>query len=654
MSDPNLPVLRAQDFVNSIGVNAAIAYTDGGYANIPQDIGQIQYLGTNQVRCQLTDGEDYFGNKNGSAPLASYIALAQAGQHFTIEISGSNGTTASATYQLDLVKRLMAAVPGSVVAVEGTNEINNDVNTAFNGTKGQAGAIALQRFIYSTVTTDPAFGRVDAQGNPIASTVTDAQGNPVPPGVAVDYFTGYGATGEGEGPNPDPRVTPGLADYDTQHSYPNNQAPREWENPSRTLPNAVGDPTIPHDYTESGGYFTGPGGVSLHDQAAYTADLLLDAAQTGATRTNLYELKDAYGTNSSYGLYDPNGNAKPAATAIHNLTALLTDTGADATTFTAKPIGVTLTGLPDSGHSMQLAKSDGSTDLALWAEPGPGTTAPTSSTTITLDGQYDAVVYDPLAGATPIATYTDVSSLVVGLTDHPIIVDLTAHAGTGSTPPSTTSPTGGSDTGGAGTPPSTTSPTGGQDTGGAGTPPSTTSPTGGQDTGGAGTPPSTTSPTGGQDTGGAGTPPSTTSPTGGQDTGGVTTTPAAPGIDVGALTASITQQVTSDVLGKLHDQAVARHDLAREHAELRLENEIGGHFAGARGDLAGTAVVEALPEGTNYRAELHLLKALDGGQDAQHGLAYFDHALGVDGAAVRQAFVSSLDEARQAHQGGAS
>ncbi len=103
-----------------------------------------------------------------------------------------------------------------------------------------------------------------------------------------------------------------------------------------------------------------------------------------------------------------------------------------------------------------------------------------------------------------------------------------------------------------------------------------------------------------------------------------------------------------------HAKAVARYDLDREHAELRLENYIGGHFSGPRGDLAGTAVVEALPAGTSYRAELHLLTGLDGGADAQQGLGYFSHVTGVDGSAVRDAFTTSLSDARQAHQGAQS
>ena len=643
MSDPDIQVMRAADFSNSIGVDTHIPYTDGGYADASLVSSELAYLGTTQLRDGITDGKNYFGQDNGSALIGRYIALAQQGQRFTIEVDGTNATTASVDYQLGLAKQLLAAVPGSVDTIEGTNEINNDTQTSFNGVTGQAGAIALQQYIYDQVHTDPAFGNVDASGKPIVSTKTDIEGNPLPAGVAVAYFTGYGATNEGQGPNP---VTAGLADFDTQHSYPQNSAPRYYELPSTTLPNAVGDGTILHVYTESGGYFTGAGGVSGHDEGAYSLDLLADAAQTGSTQTDLYELGDMYGAGSSYGLFDSSGNPKPAAIGIHDLESIIKDTGATASTFTPTAVDVTLTGLPSTGESMQIAKSDGSTDLMVWAEPGVGTTAPNVPVTATLGGKYDVKVFDPMLGTDAIATYTDVSSFTLGVTDHPLVAELTPDAGTTTgggtttTPPVTTPPvtndpgTGGTTT----TPPATdpgtgtTTPTGGTDTGST-TPSATT------------TPPVTTAPIGGDtgsttvtpDPGAGSTTPVTTAPT----------TPAAPGVDVGALTAEITAQVTSDIMGELHAKAVAR-------AELREENFIGGHFQGPRGDLAGTALVEALPAGTSYAASLQMLKGLDAGQDAQHGIGYFAHALGEDPAAVRQAFVTSLAEAHAAHQGATS
>lgn len=644
MSDPNIPVMRAAEFANSIGVDTHIPYTDGGYGDASLVSSELAYLGTDHVRDQLTDGKDYFGHDNGSALIGRYIALAQQGQTFTIEIDATNATTASVDYQLGLAKELLAAVPGSVDIIEGTNEINNNTSTSFNGVKGQAGAIALQKYIYDQVHTDPVFGNVDASGKPIASTKTDIQGNPLPAGVAVAYFTGYGATGEGQGPNP---VTGGLADFDNQHSYPQNQAPRFYEEPSTTLPNAADDGTIPHIYSESGGYFTGQGGVSGHDEGAYTLDLVADAAQTGSTQTDLYELGDMYGAGSSYGLFDSSGNPKPAAIGIHDLESIIKDTGATAATFTPKSVDATLSGMPSTGQSMQLAKSNGTADLMVWAEPGVGTVAPNVPVTATLDGKYDVKVFDPMLGTDAIATYTDVSTFTLGITDHPLIAELTPDAGTGSggttTPPVTTPPvTTDPGAGGSTTPPATGSGNGGTTT----TPPVTTppvttdpgtgtgtTPTGGTDGGSTTppvtTPPVTTAPSGGGDTGTSTTPPVTTPP--------VTTAPPA---DTGSTT---TPPLTTDPQPVTTDPAPTHGLDPRTRALYRLDNWIQGHeLPGFQHKVAAAdALTAALGPDANYRATLRLLKAEDHGQDAQVDFATFEHRLGVDARAALTANVQS-------------
>ena len=583
--------VRATDLVDTFGVNTHIPYTDGEYSNIGRVEQDLAYLGIDKIRDNVTNGE------YGSATLSSYIALAKQGVQFSFVLENSDDTPALVDARLNLMKAVDQAVPGSVVAAEGWNEVNN-FGGSWQGLTGEAAAEAAQAYLYKAVKSDPTLSK-----------------------IAVDYFTGYtpGST--------DPSTTPGLADYDNQHSYPNGQAPAFYEETSTTLVNET--TPGPFKYTETG-YSTNveAGGVSAHDQGAYSLDLLLDAAKDGSAETDIYELLNAYapGTpngDSDLGLFDYQNNPTLAAQGIHNLTALLKDDGADAGTFTTTPVGYTLSGTTPSTNSMEIQKSDGTTDIAVWAEPGTGTTPAATPTTVALQGKYDVSVFDPLTGTAAIATYSDVSSVTVGITDHPLIVQLTKSTDTGSasTPPSTTSPTGGTDTGSTGTPPSTTSPTGGTDTGSTGTPPSTTSPTGGMDTGST---PVTTDP------GTGSTPPVTTAPT----------TPAAPAIDVGALTS----EVTTSVLDGLHAKAVARF-------ELREENFLGGHFAGPRGDLAGTALVEALPAGTSYAATLHMLKGLDAGADAKHGLGYWAHALGEDPAAVKQVFTASL---AAAHQGAVS
>jgi hypothetical protein len=334
---PNLSssALSAQTFLNGIGVDTHIPYTDGGYANIANVISDLKYLGVSNIRDGITDGA------KGSAPLSSYIALAKAGMHFTIVIEAK--TTGELSAQLNLIDQLQSAVPGAVVAVEGPNEINNWPIT-FDGVGGLQGALNLQSALYSAVHSDPTLA-----------------------GVAVDYFTGYAAGQVPVGPDP---VAAGLADFNNQHPYPKwGQAPAAWVDRDITLPNTT-SPTTPAVYTETG-YSANE--VGLNVQAKYTLDLLFDTASEGISRTYLYQLMDAYSPtspqgNDGFGLFDWTKAAKPVATAIHNLTTILQDTAQ-----TAGPMPTALdfqiSGLPSSGRSLVLAKANGAYDIVLWAEP---------------------------------------------------------------------------------------------------------------------------------------------------------------------------------------------------------------------------------------------------------------------------------------------
>jgi len=402
--------IQAAGFLNSLGVGMHIPYTDGGYANLGNDAADLAYLGLNNVRDGVSDGS------NGSAPLSSYITLAQQGIRFTFVVAGGGAlTTASLQAELGLYDQVNKAVPGSVVAIEGSNEINNAPIT-FNGVGGLQGALDLQRALYAAVHADTSLA-----------------------GVAVDYFTGYNAGSVAVGP--DPTATAGLADYDTQHLYPNNgDAPAAWVTPSQSLGNESASTGYgPAVFTETGYSTNGgtTGGVNADVQAKYTLDLLLDDAANGISRTYLYQLMDAYKPgspqgNDGYGLFDPSNAPKAAATAIHNLVGILADKAVTASTFTPATLGYSVTGLPSTGNSLALEKASGTYDVAVWNEPkiwngatGTEITAATQNSTVQLGGAYATVeVFDPLASATAVSVLHNVSSVQLGLTDHPLLVQI--------------------------------------------------------------------------------------------------------------------------------------------------------------------------------------------------------------------------------------
>ncbi len=405
-------------FFNSIGVNTELPYTDSNYANLTNVLDDLDYIGLTNVRDGISGGQ------NGSAPIGTFIGLAQDGIKFTFSIaSGGNLTTATTQATLHLIDEVNEAVPGSVVAVEGANEVNNNPITYNGETNDLQAAIDLQQALYADVHADPNL-----------------------PGVSVDYFTGYDAYSIPENtpvePGPDPATTPGLADFDSQHPYPAYGTP-----PDQTLTpgyalqneNEGGNTAFgPAVYTETG-YTTASGisGVNQDVQAKYELDSLFDGTVNGISRTYLFQLLDAYAPGSpqgdtGFGLFDSSGAPKEAANALHNLTSVLADPGAAAAGFTAAPLAYSVADLPSTGDSLALEKSTGAYDVVVYDEPEiwddktqTELTAPTQDVTVQLASTYATVeVFDPLVSALPIETLNDVASVELGLTDHPLIVEL--------------------------------------------------------------------------------------------------------------------------------------------------------------------------------------------------------------------------------------
>ena len=398
-----VPIMSAAAFLATLGVNTHLPYTDGGYANVSNVIADLAYLGVHAVRDSISDGQ------NGSAPLQTYETVAASGVKFTfLSACGGSQTDQTLAATLSLIAQVQATVPGSVTAIEGANEINNFPLT-FDGQAGLPGALALQSTLYATV---------HGAGFP---------------GVTVDYLTGYDAGGIPLGPNP--ATTPGLADANNQHPYPNfGQMPSPWVNLTQALPNAA--PTFgPSVFTETG-YSTngGTGGaVNQPVQARYLLDLLFDDASNGVATTFLYQLMDAYAPGSpqgddGYGLFDPTNTPKMAATAIHNLTTILLDTR----TITPTALDYTVTGLPSTGNTMVLQKSSGAYYIVVWNEPeiwdmqtGESILAPVVKVDVAFGVQFASVsVFDPLRAAAPLHTEQNTASVTIRLKDHPIIIEL--------------------------------------------------------------------------------------------------------------------------------------------------------------------------------------------------------------------------------------
>jgi hypothetical protein len=215
---------------------------------------------------------------------------------------------------------------------------------------------------------------------------------------------------------------------------------------------AAVDPGKPFAITETG-YHTltgseGREGVDEMTQAKLLLDTYADAAQLGSKATDVYSLLDAYpdpsGTDQGahYGLFRFDNSPKPAATAIHNLTSILQDSGPDSSSFSAGSLAYSVTGLPDTGHTELTEKSSGAFQVMIWNEPpvwDPRSDQPiansSNSVTVDLGQNFQMVqVFDPLQSADAVQILHNVSALSLNLSDHLLVVQASGAQGASTMP----------------------------------------------------------------------------------------------------------------------------------------------------------------------------------------------------------------------------
>jgi hypothetical protein len=300
---------------------------------------------------------------------------------------------------------------GSVFSIEGPKEVGFAPVT-FNGGNGVANQIADQAAIYAAVRADPALA-----GVPVLNLT-----------VGLQSSISYSQLGN----------MSGMADQGSAHEYaPFGFSPAfDWKG----ILALEGSPTpgLPMAVTEAG-YYTLPGSPSGVDelvQAKYTLDMLMDSAKSGVTQIYLYELLDQLPDPNGasrqlhYGLFHNDGTPKLAAVAIHNLTTILKDPAGTPPGPTGS-LSYNVTGLPSNGSQMLFEKQNGVFAIALWAEPtiwshklAQEVAAPVQTLTVSFPGvQSEILVFDPLLGTAPIATYTNFSQVQLQITDHPLIVE---------------------------------------------------------------------------------------------------------------------------------------------------------------------------------------------------------------------------------------
>lgn len=329
--------MPADVFIDTLGVVTHLNYLDGAYANVRNVADNLAWLGIRHVR-SFPPGP--------SEPLSTYTYLAQRGVRFNFLVRPNIAES------IEVAAKLNAAVPGSVAAIEGFNEIDN-FPVPYRGLTGMAAGLAAQREIYTRVRSTPELASVpvyDLTGYDLKSVETRAD----------------------------------SADYANQHAYPQNGNQPTYNVPGGAwLPAAIHSVKkfqLPVVITEFG-YFSMPQsgwymiGVDEATQAKGVLNGYMDAAAAGVKRLYVYELLDQKpdpenkNPEMHFGLFRVGNSPKPVAHAIRNLTAVLNASTPRSTTGVVRhSLAYTLSDMPASANSLLLQKKDSRFVLVLWNE----------------------------------------------------------------------------------------------------------------------------------------------------------------------------------------------------------------------------------------------------------------------------------------------
>ena len=415
--------VSANDFLNSLGINIGPSRN----STVAQYAPLINYIGVRNIR-----GASFNGNN------ATYsIQLAQATN--TKFIWGLESGWSGASLANDISKARQLAAAGVLLAVEGPNEPDNwtvKYNGVTGGGRGSWLPVGqLQSALYSAVKADstlksfPVFsishngGQTDNIGLQFLS-IPSGSGLAMPDGTKyADYANmhNYAIWNGAAAP------TDNAAWYAADTNRDGNLAGQElfkgdyistWRSrysgytPAQAL-------NLPRVTTETG-WVSSNGGED--NQGKLLVNVYLAQFKKGYKYTFIYQLRDNEGGfANSFGIVRADYSYKPAATYIHNLTAILSDNRSIAST--PGSLNYSIESESATVHDLLLRKSTGAFQLVVWDERPVGEA--TDQVTVNLGGSHKTVnIYDITVGAAPVQTLANVSSVPLTMSDHPMIIEV--------------------------------------------------------------------------------------------------------------------------------------------------------------------------------------------------------------------------------------
>src|SRR4051794_35172939 len=375
MSLTSTQAISASALTNSIGVNTHIDFNKYGYQNLGTTEAAINYLGIKNLRDSANNPNDV--GANGSWQQVANATGAKFDDFMT------EGSPTADLNDLGYAKQL--AAQGILNFIEGGNE--NDNAYALSQGNSIDWTANFQQQVY-------------AAGH--------ALGLPV---INMSFGSGWTATNNWHGDYDKVGNLSAYADYANAHTY--QQAGQTTDSAIQQLNAdaklaAASRPVITTEIGWDNNTF------SQANAARFALDAVFDGIKDGDVKSYFYALFDD--GSGKVGLMNQDGTAKPAGTAIHNLTTIMADSG------TARHDSLTygLTGTTTNDNSLLMEKSNGTFQLALWNEKDAA-----HSITLNLGSAAQTVrIYDPLTGSTAIQTYSKASSVRVNVPDHPVIVEI--------------------------------------------------------------------------------------------------------------------------------------------------------------------------------------------------------------------------------------
>lgn len=378
------PVRPADSFVDSIGVNVHITYTDTPYGDRRRTKAALRELGVRHIR----DGLE----PNREDQYRALRDLAADGIRANLILGDPRGRFGTGSLE-EQVSTLRSELRDSVASVEGPNE--------FDATGGDwlPELRDYQQRLHDRLSADPELRDIPL----LAPTFLDPA-----------HFSDLGAIS-------------GLVDYGNIHPYPGGEPPESNIQEQLQLASQVAGKK-PVFATETGYHNavrarSGQPAVSEQAAAAYAPRAYLDYYRAGVRRTFWYELFDERAeparksAEQHFGLVRHDGRRKPAFRAIRNLIALLMDPGP---AFEARGLDYDVTG--DVSHLL-LQKRDGTWFLALWQTGSADSDAVTAD--VDLREAVDrARLYRPSRSPRPVWSRGSSKSLRVNVPADPVLLRL--------------------------------------------------------------------------------------------------------------------------------------------------------------------------------------------------------------------------------------